>query len=80
MEAKVNIKQTKLMIFNSRNYGINAYLGQDLIEQVDKYTYLGCIIMTPSGSFKENNKYLYDKASRALFFNKKILSLITTFH
>ena len=50
-KLKVNIKKTKLMVFNSRNYRINAYLGQDLIEQVDKYTYLGCI-MTPSGSFK----------------------------
>ena len=75
-KLKVNIKKTKLMVFNSRNYRINAYLGQDLIEQVDKYTYLGCI-MTPSGSFKENNKYLYDKAMRALFSIKRELDSVT---
>ena len=62
----INTQKTKTMVFNSRKIDNQFTIGTTSIEQVNSYIYLG-IMMTPSGGFNQNLKYLHNKASKALF-------------
>ena len=70
MGLQVNIKKTKVMIFNKRGIKLNDrfefYLGGDRLEITDEYQYLG-IKLKPSCSFSLAVQELNDKASRAWF-------------
>ena len=68
----VNLVKTKIMIFN-RRYQLNDSDGNftfdgGVIEETDRYKYLGTIISnTPSDPFKYNYRFLRDKALRAIY-------------
>ena len=71
----MNLKKTKLMIFNVRGIKImknTFYVGNFPIEIVDNYQYLG-IKFKPSGSFQVAMGELFDKASRAWFSISNVL-------
>lgn len=63
---KINIRKTKIMVFNSRKYLHIFKIGNKILENTNRAGYLGFII-TPSGAFKATFKHLFDKANRALF-------------
>ena len=67
---EVNVKKTKVMIFNKRGLKMgNKYaftLNNVELEITDEYQYLG-IKLRPSGSFSLAVQELNDKASRAWF-------------
>ena len=77
METEVNLKKTKLMVFNKsvRKLNINCKFSQQKVDVAKSYTctYLGCVL-TPSSSFSANQDQLYIKGFRAL------LSLLKDFH
>ena len=70
MGLQVNIKKTKVMIFNKRGLKMENrsefYLSGEKLEITDEYQYLG-IKLKPSGSFSLAVQELHDKASRAWF-------------
>ena len=70
MGLEVNIKKTKVMIFNRRGLKLDKklafYLSGQKLEITDEYQYLG-IKLRPSGSFSLAVQELKDKASRAWF-------------
>ena len=70
MGLEVNIKKTKVMIFNKRGLKLDKkfvfYLSGQKLEITDEYQYLG-IKLRPSGSFSLAVQELKDKASRAWF-------------
>ena len=70
MGLQVNIKKTKVMIFNKRGIKLENrfqfYLSDEKLEITDEYQYLG-IKLKPSGSFSVAVQELKDKASRAWF-------------
>ena len=70
LNLKVNIKKTKVMIFNKRGVTLekkyNFYLNGEKLTISDQYQYLG-IKLRPSGSLKRGVEELKDKASRAWF-------------
>ena len=70
LELKINIKKTKIIIFNKRGITFknkfNFYLDGSKLEITDHYQYLG-LKLRPSGSFKMGVQELQDKASRAWF-------------
>ena len=63
---KINIKKTKIMIFNKggRNIKINFYFGKDKLDTTREYKYLGFMV-TPSGEITTGLKDLKDRALRA---------------
>jgi hypothetical protein len=63
---KLNIKKTKVMIFNKsgRHIRRNIYFGDDRIETTRQYKYLGFMV-TPSGEITTGLKDLKDRALRA---------------
>ena len=65
---KVNIKKTKVVIFNKTGRLIteNFKLGSEVIECVNRYKYLG-IMLSASGTFKEAGHVLYNKALKVCF-------------
>lgn len=73
----VNLKKTKLLIFNKAGRKIfpkqNIILNQRPIEVVNSYCYLG-IVFTPSGKFKTAIDELKKKATRAFFKLRAIVS------
>ena len=69
----INIKKTKTLIFGrgTSEVSLNAcYLGEEVIENVDKYCYLG-IVFHKSGNFKIATNELRKKALRASFGLRK---------
>ena len=69
----INIKKTKTLIFGRPIPDSNVtacYLGEELIENVESYCYLG-IVFHRSGNFKTATNELRKKALRALFGLKK---------
>ena len=70
LDLKVNIKKTKVVIFNKRGTSMenkfNFYLNGAKLAITDQYQYLG-IKLRPSGSLKMGVEELNDKASRAWF-------------
>ena len=70
-KLEVNLKKTKIIAFHHRkNLKSNFYLGNDVIEQVDQYEYLG-VIFHKNGNFTVAWKNLYCKAMRAYFSLRK---------
>ena len=67
---KINIKKTKVMIFNQKGTLLDDkykfYLSNKLIEIVDQYQYLG-LKVRPSSSLQLAVQELHDKAQRAWF-------------
>ena len=74
----VNVKKTKVMIFNPRGLGPNNFKNMNFsanglpIEICDKYTYLG-IVFKPSGSSIKPQQELVSKASKAWFSISSII-------
>ena len=68
----VNTRKTKCVIFNPAGWGplqfpkIKFYIGNHVLENTDKYTYLG-IIFKPSGSVDTAAKGLLYKGNKAYF-------------
>ena len=60
----INIKKTKIMVFNCRKNEHIFKIGKYLLHEVDRMCYLG-FVLTPSGKFRATIKYVYDKACRA---------------
>ena len=68
----VNIKKTKVICFGKR--GKNVFnIGDDKIDYVDKYCYLG-ITIHKNGNIKFAMKELRNKARRALFGLRRIIN------
>ena len=70
---EINIKKTKTVIFHCGRKAksvYNVYLGDDLIECVPSYCYLG-VVFHKNGSFKVALSELRKKALRALFGLKR---------
>ncbi len=68
----VNVKKTKIMVFNKRGYKRRSFsFDNDTIEVVNNYTYLG-ILITNTGSFSNSISQLYNSALRAYFSIKAI--------
>ena len=66
---KVNLKKTKVMIFNNKGAKLDNYkfyLNGDRVSITDQYQYLG-IKLRPSGSLQMAVDELHDKALRAWF-------------
>ena len=74
----VNVKKTKVMIFNPRGLGPNNFKSLKFsannapIEICDKYTYLG-LVFKPSGSTVQPQKELLSKASKSWFSISSII-------
>ena len=72
MHLVINTKKTKVMIFNKGGKLLNKspehifYCGDNKIEVVDQYKYLG-VIIKPSGTFTNAVNELHTKASKAWF-------------
>ena len=67
-KLSVNLKKTKIMVFNKLGHIFNLripFQGK-VIEPCSRYDYLGTTF-TPSDSFSLGRKTLYKKASRAMF-------------
>ena len=67
MEAKINAKKTKIMIFQKRpqkSIDIKFNIGSESIEIVQEYTYLGTRL-TPTGNFTLALEHLKEKALHA---------------
>ena len=63
----VNVDKTKIMIFGKRNTSCYRFVyDNNEIEIVDEFKYLG-IFFKGNGSFSNNIKYQYDKATRSMF-------------
>ena len=68
-KLKVNLKKTKTLIFNKSGKTLKCdtfYIDSRVIENVNKYTYLGFTIAA-SGKFNIGLQKLIDKAQRAWF-------------
>ena len=50
---KINTDKSKVMIFNNRKEKMTAFLNNTLLEQVNKYCYVG-VILTSTGSFLQH--------------------------
>jgi len=62
----VNISKSKIVIFGSRNVSnLNFHIGEQSIEIVDRYKYLG-VIFTSNGSFAATRKHLVEQAKKAM--------------
>ena len=70
----INPKKTKVMIFQRRakRYDCNFYIGNERIDIVQSYTYLGTQISS-TGNFTLSLEHLREKAVRALFSLKRHL-------
>jgi exonuclease III len=68
----ININKSKTMVFNSRKCNNVFKIGDQILQDSCRVPYLG-FILTPSGKFSSTQKYLYDKASRALIVLRKTL-------
>ena len=73
---KINVKKTKIMIFNKRGLSLkgkyNFFLGGEALEVTDQYQYLGLKIR-PSGAMGLAVEELNTKATKAWFSISKIL-------
>ena len=76
LDLEINVKKTKVMIFNKKGRTFeNKYsfsIKDQKLEITDQYQYLG-LKLHPSGSFNFSVKELYDKASRAWFSISNII-------
>ena len=74
----VNTKKTKCVIFNPTGWGplrfpkIRFKINNQLLENVDRYTYLG-LVFKPSGAVDTAAKELLSKANRAYFSLSSLL-------
>ena len=65
---EVNTSKTKLIIFNNKgNMVVKLQLGQDVIQQVDKYCYLGLQVSANGDFSKIASEELTTKAFRAMY-------------
>ena len=69
----INVRKTKVIIFNSRKKDSVFKLGNKIIDYSDRILYLG-YILTPSGKFQAMKKFVYDKANKALFMLRSKLA------
>jgi hypothetical protein len=72
---EVNIKKTKVMIFqkhNSKLPNLHFHIGNKKIDIVKEYTYLG-LKRVPNGKFKLAQQQLSEKALHALYKIRKNL-------
>ena len=79
-KLKVNVSKTKIVIFGRArpNENLHFFFENNEIIIVSEYKYLG-IILSRSGSFRSNKKYLAEQANKALFtLFKKTRSLKLT--
>ena len=78
-QMSVNELKTKIMVFGT-DEKISVYFNNAIIEQVEQYKYVGCIIQSIkrpyADPFKLNYTYLCDQARRALFGIKHRLKSI----
>ena len=72
---KVNLKTTKVLLFNKSGRLIKEpfYFNNELIESVNKYTYLG-VIFQSSGLFNYAKEELYNKSLKASYKLSRCLS------
>ncbi len=65
---KLNVKKTKVMVFSSKKHDNKTafYFGENKLETVEKYTYLG-ISFTRDGKLKEAVNTLHSKAMKGMF-------------
>ena len=79
----VNELKTKVMVFGS-DEKIKVNFNGKIIEQVDKYRYVGCIINSikrhDADPFALHYKYICDKARKAVFAVYKKLKILDTCH
>jgi hypothetical protein len=76
---EVNIKKTKVMIFqkhNSKLPNLHFHIGNKKIDIVKEYTYLG-LKRVPNGKFKLAQQQLSEKALHALYKIRKNLDFHT---
>jgi hypothetical protein len=72
LDLSVNVKKTKVMIFNPRGLGpkffpnLTFFANNAILETCDQYTYLG-LVFKPSGSTNPAQQELLAKCSRAWF-------------
>ena len=74
---EVNLKKTKVMIFqkcNRKPKNLQFYYQHNLVDVVQEYTYLG-IKITPNGCFTMAQKTLCEKAQRAIFKIQKYANI-----
>ena len=71
----VDLKKTKVLIFNKSGRHIKEpfYFNNELIESVNKYTYLG-VIFQSSGLFNYAKEELYNKSLKASYKLSRCLS------
>ena len=75
-KMEVNLKKSQVIVFNSAGRlltGYNFRFGDEILEQVKTYCYLG-IEISCSGTFGLARKYLIDKAQKALFPLKTLIN------
>ena len=74
-KLKVNVSKTKIVIFGRGrpNENLHLFFENNEIIIVSEYKYLG-IILSRSGSFRSNKKYIAEQANKALFtlFKQKL--------
>lgn len=71
-QLNVNLKKTKTMIFNCKKSSHTFTFGNQILQGTDSVCYLG-FVLTPSGKFQATQRYLYDKACRALIAQRTAL-------
>ena len=73
-KMEVNLSKTKIMIMSKtgRLYADSLFLGDNQIENVKHYTYLG-VALTSSGTFTKTKMEIKNKAMKALGRLKKLL-------
>ena len=76
-KLKVNINKTKIVIFRAnRLHHMTFSLGDDTIEVVDKYKYLG-VFFSKSRSFLNTRKHISEQAKKAMYL---LFSRINNFY
>ena len=67
----INVEKTKVVIFSKKYFQAeNFYIGENTIEQVRQYKYLG-LLVTDNFNLKNTESNIHDRARKALFsFNK----------
>ena len=74
-KLNVNAKKTKAMVFNSNSTLYTFKIGENILQCVNQVCYLG-FLLTPSGSFKATETFLYNKACRALASLRNVLNKV----
>lgn len=65
-QLKLNLQKTKTMVFNCRKSCYTFLFDNKIVQDSNSVCYLG-FMLTPSGKFTATQKYVYDKACRAVY-------------